>query len=325
MEEGSLAGMIASRYRSRLLGLPAVLLFATLLAGCAGSGAAGSSQAAPRASVPATSAATAPATAGQSSGRTDEAFAQLEARFHAKLGVYALDTGTGRAVSFQAATRFAYCSTFKALAAGILLRRGTPLDTVIHYRASDLVEYSPVTSQHDTTGMTLEAVMEAALEYSDNTAANLLLAQLGGPRRFQEALRGIGDMTTDSDRDEPSLNDATPGDTRDTSTAQALAEDLRQFTLGHLLPAGSRQLLTGWLLRNTTGGPYIRAGVPAGWKVGDKTGNGYWGTRDDIAITWPPHGAPIVIAVLSSRGSVNAASDDALIADATRTALADLR
>lgn len=329
MGEGSLAGMIAFRYRNGLAGLPAVLLCAATLAGCAGSGAAGSSRPAPRASAPVATASTATptatATAGRSPVRADEAFARLEARFHAKLGVYALDTGTGRAVSFQAGTRFAYCSTFKALAAGILLSRGTPLNTVIRYRAADLVEYSPVTSQHVATGMTLEAVMEAALEYSDNTAANLLLAQLGGPHQFQEALRGIGDATTDSDRNEPSLNDATPGDTRDTSTAQALAEDLRQFILGHLLPASSRQLLTGWLLRNTTGGPYIRAGVPVGWKVGDKTGNGYWGTRNDIAITWPPHGAPIVIAVLSSRGSVNATSDDALIADATRTALADLR
>jgi beta-lactamase class A len=173
--------------------------------------------------------------------------------------------------------------------------------------------------------MTLQAVMEAALEYSDNTAANLLLGQLGGPHQSQEALRGIGDTTTDSDRDEPSLNDATPGDTRDTSTAQALGTDLRRFVLGGLLSPSRRQLLTDWLLRNTTGGPYIRAGVPAGWKVGDKTGSGYWGARNDIAIAWPPHGAPFVIAVLSSRGSINASSGDALIADATRTALADLR
>lgn len=203
--------------------------------------------------------------------------------------------------------------------------RGAPLNRVITYRASDLVEYSPITTQHVSAGMTLQAMMEAALEDSDNTAANLLLEQLGGPSRLQQALRGIGDTTTDSDRNEPSLNDASPGDTRDTSTAQALGADLRQLVLGHLLPPSRRQLLTDWLLHNTTGGPYIRAGVPAGWKVGDKTGNGYWRTRNDIAIAWPPHGAPFVIAVLSSRGSVNASSDDALIADATQTALADLR
>ena len=91
-----------------------------------------------------------------------------------------------------------------------------------------------------------------------------------------------------------------------------------------MLSSGRRALLTSWLRHNTTGGPYIRAGVPASWIVGDKTGNGDWGTRNDIAIAWPPHGAPVVISVLSSRGSADATSDDALIADATRTALADL-
>jgi beta-lactamase class A len=303
--------MIVSRYRAglpvRTVLLPLVLLPLVLLAGCAGSGAASQR---PSSSAP--------------PPRTDAAFAQLEARFHAKLGVYALDTGTGRVVSYRPDTRFAYCSTFKALATGILLMRGAPLGKVIRYRPSDLVDYSPVTSQHVQTGMTLEAVMEAAIDYSDNTAANLLLEQLGGPHGLQEDLRGIGDATTDSDRNQPTVDTATPGDTRDTSTARALGTDLRQFGLGHLLPASGRQLLTGWLLRNTTGGPYIRAGVPAGWKVGDKTGNGYWGTRVDIAIAWPPHRAPVVIAVLSSRGSVNATSDDALIADATRTAIVGL-
>lgn len=309
--------MVTYRCRAGLIAVPALLSLA-LLAGCTGS----SPQSPPAAASRNASAAT---TAGPSPVRTDPAFGQLEARFHAKLGVYVLDTGTGRAISYQAGTRFAYCSTSKALASGILLMRGAPLNRVITYRASELVEYSPITSQHVSTGMTLQAVMEAALEDSDNTAANLLLEQLGGPSRLQQALRRIGDTTTDSDRNEPSLNDASPGDTRDTSTAQALGADLRQFVLGHLLLPSRRQLLTNWLVHNTTGGSYIRAGVPAGWKVGDKTGNGYWGTRNDIAIAWPPHGAPFVIAVLSSRGSVNASSDDALIADATRTALADLR
>jgi beta-lactamase class A len=323
MNAGRLAAVITPRYRTGRLALPAPLtltllcLTLTLLAGCTGPNPRPSS----RAASPGASAATTP---GPSAARTDPAFAKLEARFHAKLGVYVLDTGTGRAVTYQAGTRFAYCSTYKMLATGVLLMHGAPLNRVITYRPSDLVEYSPITAQHASTGMTLEAVMTAALDYSDNTAANLLLAQLGGPRQLQRALRGVGDATTNSDRNEPSVNDATPGDTRDTSTAQALGTDLRQFALGRLLSPSRRQLLNGWLLHNTTGGPYVRAGVPAGWQVGDKTGNGYWGTRNDIAIAWPPHGAPVIIAVLSSRGSVHASSDDALIADATRTALADL-
>jgi beta-lactamase class A len=262
---------------------------------------------------------------GPSPARTGSAFDRLEAQFHAHLGVYVLDTGTGRTVSFQAGRRFAFCSTYKALATGVLLRQGAPLNRVIHYRASDLVAYSPITSQHVATGMTLAAVMQAALEYSDNTAANLLLVRLGGPHQLQQDLRGLGDRTTNSDRNEPAVNTATPGDPRDTSTAQALGTDLDRLVLGHLLSPGRRALLTGWLRHNTTGGPYIRAAVPAVWTVGDKTGNGDWGTRNDIAIAWPPYGAPVVISVLSSRDSAHATSDDALIADATRTALADLR
>ncbi|MGD0555788.1 MAG: class A beta-lactamase [Streptosporangiaceae bacterium] len=257
----------------------------------------------------------------------DQAFAALEARFHAQLGVYVLDTGTGRTVTYNAGERFAYCSTYKALAVGVLLGRDTSaqLNQIVHYSAGDLVEYSPITAQHVGTGMTLRAIMAAALDYSDNTAANLLLNQLGGPHQLQDALRQLGDPTTDVDRTEPTLNSATPGDTRDTSTAQALGTDLRGLVLGTVLSASQRRLLTGWLLANTTGGLYIRAGIPAGWKVGDKTGNGGWGTRNDIAIVWPPHAAPVVIAILSRRGSAHATSDDALIADATRTAIAALQ
>lgn len=307
--------MINCRCQARRFALPAVVLSLTLLAGC-------SSQPSPPSS-PKTGASPAGAAAGLPSAGE---FSRLESRFHARLGVYALDTGTGRAVSFQPGRRFAYCSTFKVLATGVLLMRGARLGKVIRYRASDLVDYSPITSRHVQTGMTLKAVMEAAIEYSDNTAANLLLEQLGGPSRLQDALRAIGDQTTDSDRNQPTVDTATPGDIRDTSTASALGGDLRQFVLGRRLSSSDRRLLTGWLLHNTTGGPYIRAGVPAGWKVGDKTGNGYWGTRNDIAIAWPPHGgAPVVIAVLSSRGSRDATSDDSLIADATRIAVEELQ
>jgi beta-lactamase class A len=253
--------------------------------------------------------------------------AGIEHRYHARLGVYAVDTGTGRTVAYRADERFAYASTAKALTAGLLLRRATDaqLDQVVHYRRSDVLDWAPVTSKHVRTGMRLRDVIAAALRYSDNTAANLVTARLGGPHAVQAALRGLGDPATNVDRTEPALNEAAPGDARDTSTPRVLGTDLRRFVLGDALPGGRRTLLTGWLVTNTTGGPYIRAGVPAGWKVGDKTGNGGYGTRNDIAVAWPPGRAPIGIAVLSDRGVKNATSDDALIADATKAALAALR
>jgi beta-lactamase class A len=309
------------RSRAALLAGPFALISAALSA-CAGPGAP------PGRTHPA--AATSPAATPAAPGagrRAAHAFARLEHRFRARLGVYVLDTGTGRTVTYRADQRFAYCSTGKALAAGILLQRATPrqLDQRITYSAADLVYFSPVTSRHLATGMTARALIAAAVQYSDNTAANIVLRALGGPAGLQAGLRQLGDTMTTADRYEPALSEAVPGDVRDTSTARALGTDLRQLVLGRLvLDPAQRRLLTRLLLGNTTGGPYIRAGVPAGWKVADRTGHGGWGTRNDIAIAWPPSRPPVVVAILSRRRSANAASDDALIADATRTALAAL-
>jgi beta-lactamase class A len=266
------------------------------------------------------------AAAGPSSAAPVTAFRSLEHRYGARLGVYALDTGSGRTVAYRADERFAYASTLKALSAGLLLRRDSDaqLDRVVTYRRADLQDYSPVTAKHVATGMTLRDIIVAALRFSDNTAANLMMDQLGGPAGMRAALPGLGDRTTHVDRTEPRLNEAVPGDVRDTSTPRTLGTDLRGLVLGDLLPAPHRQLLRDWMLGNTTGGPYIRAGVPTGWKVGDKTGNGGYGTRNDIAIAWPPKGSPIVVALQSDRGTATANSADALLADATRAALAQL-
>ncbi|MEU4689739.1 class A beta-lactamase [Actinoplanes sp. NPDC023714] len=253
-------------------------------------------------------------------------FAELERRFGARLGVYAVDTGTGRTVTHRADERFAHASTFKALLAGVLLGRlsDDDLRRVVDYTEEDLLDWAPVTAEHVGAGMSVDALIAAAVQYSDNTAANLLLDEVGGPRGLQRALRDIGDGTTRVDRREPALNEAAPGDERDTSTPRALGTDLRRFVLGDLLPSSRRQRLTSLLVGNTTGDPYIRAGVPDGWRVGDKTGSGGYGTRNDIAVVWPPAASPLIIAVQSDRGKPGAASDDALIAEATAAVLAGL-
>ncbi|MDQ1287279.1 MAG: beta-lactamase class [Actinomycetota bacterium] len=253
-------------------------------------------------------------------------FGRLEQQYGARLGVYAIDTGTGRTVTHRADERFAHASTVKLLAAGVVLSRVTDrdLDEIVTYQAKDLVTYSPITEKHVDTGMPLRDVIAAALQYSDNTAGNLLFRRAGGPAALQAALRALGDTTTRTDRIEPDLNEATPGDPRDTSTPRSLGENTRRMVLGDALPAPRRQLLTTWLRGNTTGGPYIRAGVPNGWVVGDKTGAGGYGTRNDVAVVWPDTGSPLVIALQSDRGRPDAPSADALLADATRAALADL-
>ncbi len=256
----------------------------------------------------------------------DREFRQLEERFDARLGIYAIDTGTGRTVGYRAEDRFAYASTYKALAAAEVLdeTRDAELDRVVRYSADDLVTYSPITEQHVAEGMTLRALADAAVRYSDNTAGNLLLRHLGGPQRFEKELREAGDTVTDAARYEPELNEATPGDRRDTSTPRGLAGDLRAYAVGHALQPADRRVLNGWLRGNTTGDALIRAGVPDGWIVGDKTGAAGYGTRNDIGVLWPPNRAPIVLAVLSSRDEKDASYDDALIAHATEVVIAQL-
>lgn len=266
----------------------------------------------------------------QTTKKSDEAngkFVELEKKFDARLGVYAIDTGTNQIISYRSDERFAYASTFKALAAGVVLQQ-TPidkLDEVIPYNKDDLVTYSPITEKHVGTGMTLRELCDATVRYSDNTAGNLILQKLGGPKGFEKALNQIGDNVTKPSRFETELNEAIPRDIRDTSTPKALATSLKAFTVDNVLPTNKRDILKDWLKRNTTGDKLIRAGAPKGWEVGDKTGAGGYGTRNDIAIVWPPNRDPIVIAILSSRDKKNALYNEELIAQAANITLNALK
>lgn len=245
---------------------------------------------------------------------------RLEQRYDAVVGLYAVDTGTGRVAAHNADERFAYASTFKALAAAAVLDRADAADLrrVITFDAADLTEWSPVAERHVDDGMTIPQIVRAAVGHSDNTAGNLLLEELGGPSGLQAALRALGDTTTVAARYEPQLNDVAPGDERDTSTARALAADLRAYALGDVLDEDDRGILVDALRGSVTGADTIRAGVPDGWVVGDKTGTTGDGTRNDIGIVWPPEGDPIVLAVLTRTEVRGAEHDDALLAEATR-------
>ncbi|PEX80682.1 class A beta-lactamase [Bacillus cereus] len=258
---------------------------------------------------------------------TYQEFSQLEKKFDARLGVYAIDTGTNRTIAYRPNERFAFASTYKALAAGVLLQQNSidKLNEVITYTKDDLVEYSPVTEKHVDTGMTLGEIAEAAVRSSDNTAGNILFHKIGGPKGYEKALRQIGDRVTMSDRLETELNEAIPGDIRDTSTAKAIATNLKAFTVGNALPDHKRKVLTEWMKGNATGDKLIRAGVPTDWIVGDKSGAGSYGTRNDIAIVWPPNRAPIIIAILSSKDEKEATYDNQLIAEAAEVVIDAIR
>lgn len=253
-------------------------------------------------------------------------FDALEARFDARLGVYAVDTGSGREIVHRADELFPMCSTFKALGVAAVLDR-TPaahLDDRVRYAAADLLEYAPIAEQNVTTGMTIRELCDASIRYSDNTAANLLLADLGGPAEVTRFVRELGDPVTRLDRTEPELNTAVPGDERDTTSPRAIAGLYRELVLGERLDPADRDLLTGWLVGNTTGAEEIRAGLPTAWRVGDKTGSGSYGTANDVAVAWPPDRAPVVVATLSTRPARDAVADPALLAGAARAATAAL-
>ncbi|MGV9311263.1 class A beta-lactamase [Streptomyces sp. NPDC003691] len=250
-------------------------------------------------------------------------FVALEKEFGARLGVYAVDTGSGLTVAHRPDERFAYASTCKAFLAAAMLRKHSlrELERRVPYGRDVLQPHSPITERHVGKGMTLRELCDATVRYSDNAAANLLFDELGGPRGLQAELRSTGDRVTRCDRYEVALSDAVPGDTRDTSTARALGTGLRTYVLGDALPPEKRAVLADWLKRNTTGDRVIRAGTPKGWQVGDKTGTGGYGTRNDIAIVWRPDAAPIAIAVLSRKDVKGAPHQDALIARAAGVAL----
>lgn len=277
-------------------------------------------QAAPSSAAPATRTASASPVAG-----TDAGFRRLESTHRARLGVYAIDTGSHRIVSWRGGERFAYASTYKAMLVGLVLRtRSIRLDHVVHYDQAQLAGHSPDTGKHLADGMSVRALCVAAIRDSDNTAANLLTDQLGGVRAFAASLHRIGDRVSRPVRTETSLNTAVPGDTRDTSTPRTFATDLAGLAVGDRLPPDRRDLLDGWLRGSTTGADLVRAGVPHGWTVGDKSGTGDYGTRNDLAVVWPPHRAPIVLAVFGTRQAKNATPDDSLVAAAAKTVLADL-
>ncbi|MFE2959458.1 class A beta-lactamase [Nocardia tengchongensis] len=261
---------------------------------------------------------------------TTDALRNLEQQHGARAGVFVIDTGTGRTVGYRQDERFTFNSTFKGLACGALLR-AHPLQTgffdqVIHFTADKLVSASPVTSTRVDTGMTVTELCDAAITRSDNTAGNQILELLGGPQALNDFLHGLGDQTTHMDRWEPDINTDIPGDDRDTSTPAALAEDYRRLVLGDVLAQPERTQLTAWLLANTTGDARIRAGLPADWKTGDKTGSGDYGTANDIAVTWPAGGAaPLVIVVLTAKPDKAAGYDNPLVAALTTEAVRAVR
>jgi beta-lactamase class A len=256
----------------------------------------------------------------------DDPLAATERKSGGRLGVMILDTRTGRTLSHRAHERFAMCSTFKLLAAAAVLKRvdegREKLDRKIEIEKEKLVTYSPATERHADGAMTLGELCEAAVTLSDNTAANLVLEALGGPQAVTAMARTLGDTTTRLDRTEPALNDVPPGELRDTTTPAAMARSVRTLVLGRALSPASRQQLARWLVANKTGDKRIRAGLPANWRVGDKTGSGLRGEANDVAVIWPTGRSPLIVTAYYNNENATPELRDSVLADVGRIAAA---
>ncbi|MBN3826753.1 PenA family class A beta-lactamase [Burkholderia sp. Ac-20384] len=267
-------------------------------------------------------AAVAAATTASRDAETFDALAALERSAGGRLGVCAIDIASGRRVEHRQNERFPFCSTFKAMLSAAVLAQSVDrpalLQQRVTYTKADLVNYSPVSGKHVGDGMTVAALCEAAIQYSDNSAANLLIKLLGGPSAVTAYARSIGDDTFRLDRWETELNDAVPGDPRDTTTPAAMAASLNALMLGEALPAAQRAQLVAWMRGNKVGDKRIRAGVPAGWTVADKTGTGDYGTTNDAGVVWSPSRAPIALVVYYTQASADARAKEDVIASVAR-------
>lgn len=249
--------------------------------------------------------------------------ALVEAQSQGRLGIYVLDTTTGAEAGYRSDERFPMCSTFKTLLAArvlSLVQKGElSLRRKLYYSPSELVPWSPVTEKRVGAdgGMTIQDLCEAAIVVSDNTAANVLLDATGGPVALTAWLVELGDKTTRLDRNEPTLNTAIAGDERDTTTPQAMQATLQKLLLGDVFEGFARALLQQWLVDSRTGDKRLRAGMPADWKIGGKTGSGENGTACDTLIIWPtPQSGPVLVTAYLTGSKSDAAGRDAALAKA---------
>jgi beta-lactamase class A len=246
-----------------------------------------------------------------------DAIADYERATGGRVGLFARNAATGRQIAWRADERFAMCSTFKASLAALALARVDAgrerLDRAVKFGAADLLDYAPVAKAHAAAGaMTVEAMCQAVVELSDNTCANLLLRELGGPAALTQFWRGLGDGASRLDHDEPELNRNRSGELPDTTTPAAMAHTMLQLTTGPVLAPASRERLVGWLITCKTGLRKLRAGLPADWRAGDKTGSNGADAAGDLAVAWLPAGTPVVACAYVQGGKSSGAQQDEL-------------
>lgn len=245
--------------------------------------------------------------------------ADIERRNGGRLGVFAIDTGSGRTLSHRADERFLMCSTFKGLLAAQILARvdsgAERLDRLVHYTEKDLIFTSPVTKANVARGsMSVDALCRAILVESDNTAAILLMRSAGGPEALTRFVRGLGDTVTRSDRYEPDSNRY--HDVLDTTTPRAIATTAQRLLLGDVLSANSRAQLERGMADCKPGRNRIRAVLPAGWQAADRPGTSVESETNDYALVRAPGRAPLLVAVYYDAPGVSMDAREAVLREA---------
>lgn len=251
--------------------------------------------------------------------------ARLESSSGGKLGIAAINTGNNQLIQYRANEYFPMGCTSKVIGVAAILEKSMKnnqfLQERIRYKKNELTNWNPITEKHLPDGMTVAELCAAAISYSDNTAMNLLTKKLGGPAGLNSFARSIQDKYFKLDHWWPDEASSSPASREDATTPIAMQESLQKIILGDVLANSQREMLITWMKENTTGDKRIRAGVPKGWIVGDKTGTGSYGATNDIAVIWPDKCAPIVVAIFYSSNKKDAPNRDDMIASATRIIL----
>jgi beta-lactamase class A len=243
----------------------------------------------------------------------------LEKKLNGKIGVYAINNNNNQIIAYRENERFPVQSTLKLIGVAALLKasnREINLQEKIRYTNNDLITWHPITGKYMDKGMTLEALAEAAISYSDNPAMNLIMKRLGGPKFVTDFAHTIGNKSFNVTHYEGDLN-SNPRVAHDTSTPKDMAISLEKLTMGNILEVSRREQLITWMRNNTTGNKRIRAGVPIGWVVADKTGSGDYGIANDIGIIWSPLCKSIILAIYTVQNKENAKKRDDIVASTT--------
>lgn len=247
---------------------------------------------------------------------------EVEKQINARIGLTIRNTESGEIWRYRAGELFPMASTFKVLACAALLARidegKEDGNWQVTIKQDDIVTYSPITENWVGQAVSLETLCDATMRTSDNTAANKVLEAIGGPQGLTAFLRAQGNTDTRLDRWETELNEAIPGDPRDTTTPDAIVNLLHKLLLEDGLSANSRKTLTNWLVANEVGGPLMRAGLPESWRIGDRTGAGGYGTRGVVAIIWPPEQKPLIAAIYITQTEASMEQRNAVIASIAR-------